>query len=390
MKENINQIILDNENVDLHSFSLNLSKQNQSNKDFIIRQISGRKKVKYKIPSFYNTIEIQYPLNLSVEQSSSEQTSIYKSSLVEGENFIDLTGGFGVDFAFISRKFQKSTYVERQSELCKIAEHNFKVLGIDNFEIINLDSIEYLKQINYVDLIYLDPHRRSKTGNKTFQIADCEPNLNEIMDELMSKSKICMVKLSPMLDIQLALKDLKYAFEIHIISVDNECKELVFLNSLLPSSNVKIQTVNFQKSGKIQHLEYDITEEKLASATIKSISNYLYEPNSSILKAGAFKLISKRFNIDKLNINTHIYTSAELIENFPGRSFEIIDVKPYNKETIRSISSKYPKANISTRNFPLKAEEIRKKTKIIEGGEIYIFACRDNQEESQLIICRKI
>ncbi len=390
MDERIKSIIIENENADLHSLSLWLAKQNYPDKEFILRQIGGRKKVKYKIPAFYNQIEIRYPQNLSVEQSSSEITAKYKASLVGGSRFVDLTGGFGVDFAFISRKFTESIYVERQLELCEIAAENFKTLEIQNFKIINADSTSVLEKMDRVSLFFLDPHRRSKTSQKTVKISDCEPNLSFLVDQLVSKSEKSMVKLSPMLDIQQAIQDLKFVYEIHVVSVENECKELLVLMANKPTEGLTIKTINFLKTGQTQKFEFSFEGEKSAAYTVKQVSGYLYEPNASVLKAGAFRSVSERFNLNKMNINTHLYSSDDLIEDFPGRSFEILETREYTKNTIKNIHREYPKANITIRNFPVKVEEIRQKTKIEDGGEIYIFACKDFQDKAQLIICKKI
>lgn len=390
MDENTRKFILQHEKEDIRRLSLTLGKRIDLDKDFVLRQINGRQKVKSKITSFYENPEILYPFHLSVEQSSSELTAKYKAGLVGGESLLDLTGGFGVDFAFLSSKFKKNIYVERQSELCELSKHNFKVLGLKNYSIYNEDSVTFLKKSENSAVIFIDPHRRNDSGRKMVSISDCEPNLLDIKDLLVAKSDKCLVKLSPMLDLQQAIKDLNYVSEVHILSVENECKELLLLLQSKTEKMIVVNAINFQKNGKIQSFAFNLENEISARYEIGKITKYLYEPNASVMKSGAFKSVAQNFGIHKLNVNTHLYSSESFVTDFPGRVFEVIEVLDYSKNSIKILKTKYKKANISTRNFPESVEEIRSKTKLNDGGDIYLFACRDYQDKTTIIICSKI
>ncbi len=376
---------------DIHRLALQSARYPLVDMDFAIRQIAGKQKIKAKIPLFYQTENILFPQQLSLEQSSSESTAKYKSTLCEGKTFADITGGFGIDCYFISRKFSEAVYVERNEELCQLTTHNFRQLGADNIEVIHADGVDFLNKTPKVDCIFIDPARRGKGGNKVFRLSDCEPDLEQIYSLLCEKASQIVVKLSPMLDIQLALKSLPGTKEVHIISVENECKELVFVIHNQIFTKTKIRAINITKEGEYRLFEYFQQEENDCLPEFATQpGQYLYEPNTSILKAGAFKLISKRFEAQKLNKNTHLYTSDHLNTEFPGRIFEIIEVTGNSKAELKKLKTNYPKANINTRNYPLSVAEFRKKTGITEGGDIFIFACKNMKEENIMIIAKKI
>ena len=341
----------------------------------------------YAIRSYYENIEVLYPLQLSLEQSSSELTARYKSSLCSGETLIDLTGGFGVDCFFISKQFNKSIYVEKNIDLCKLARHNFVKLNNQQIEVVNSMTEDFIPTIKSADWIYIDPARRNKAGNKVVLLSDCEPDISKLSTILLEKSDNIMVKLSPMIDISSVINELNNVTEVHVISVENECKEVLLILQKQSVENIKIKAVNLMKDKEGQFFEFNINDEKKANSIIASnIESYLYEPNASIMKSGAFKMICYDFEIKKLHKHTHLYTSNRLISDFPGRIFRISKIWENQKEEAKRVTQ----ANISTRNYPLKAEDLKKKLKIKNGGNIYLFACTIHNEKKVILECKKV
>jgi hypothetical protein len=354
---------------------------------FVLRQIAGRQQIRNKIPSWYLIDDIVYPFRLALEQSSSEQTAKYKTTLLSGNSFVDLTGGLGVDTAFISRNFRRANYVEKQAELVEIARHNFIVLGLTHVDVYSMDGMDYLQLLNFVDCIYIDPARRSHSGKKVILIEDCEPDLIAIQDCLLEKSGKVLVKLSPMLDIKSALKALKNVTEIHVVSVDNECKELLFILDKKVSEEAVITCVNIKKTGEVQKLLFTFTEEKESTISYAGeVKNYLYEPHASLLKAGFYKGIALRYRVEKLHPDSHLYTSSEWISDFPGRIFRVEAV--VNKKELKKTLQGMDKANITVRNFPLSAVELRKQLKLKEGGDNYLFASTLANGKHVVIKCK--
>lgn len=361
-----------------------------------ITQIAGRQVAAEKIPSWKEIEDIWYPKHLSLEQCSSEITARYKASLLarlpQKESFADLTGGFGIDCSFLAAGFKSATYVERQEDLCEIAAHNFPILSLDQVNVRNEDGVSYLEAMSPVDCIFLDPARRNEHGGKTVAISDCEPNVAELEDLLLSKASSVMVKLSPMLDLSLALKELQHTREVHIISVNNECKELLLLLGQSLSENtveIPIHCINLSTKGE-QHFAFSREQEQRSECTYtNTLGTYLYEPNASLLKAGAFRSISAAYSLKKLHPNSHLYTSETLIENFPGRTFRITNQYSFNKKEIKEGLSDLKKANITVRNFPATVAELRKRTKLTEGGDTYLFASTLNDGQKVLIRCEK-
>lgn len=357
---------------------------------FALVQIAGRKRIKHKLPSWYNCEDIIYPSTLALEQCSSETTAQYKASILSGDSLVDLTGGFGVDISFISSKFKNAFYIEKQLSLVEIVKHNFDVLGLNNIEIQHTSAIDFLNKTPWIECIYIDPARRSSSGNKVVLLEDCDPNLLQIQDLLLEKSKIVAVKLSPMLDIHAAMKALKNLKELHIISVENECKELLFLMERDYSGNSLIVCVNFYKE-KQQTDTFNYTQEIEAHAPLSSeLMQYIYEPNSSILKGGFYKSIALKYKVNKLHNNTHLYTSSELIKDFPGRVFEVIDFSTMNKKELTSFLKGIDKAHLSIRNFPDSVDSLRKKIKVKEGGDMYLFATTLENEKRVIIKARRV
>jgi len=358
---------------------------------FALSQISGRQAIKNKIPSWHENDHIIYPKHLSLEQCSSEATAKYKATLVKGESLADLTGGFGVDCAFMSRQFKSTTYIERSEELCKIAENNFNVLGLNHIQVVCGQAVDYLEKISEVDCIFLDPARRDGVGEKVVAIQDCEPNIVELKEQLLNKAETVMIKLSPMLDISLALQSLPETTAIHVVSVNGECKELVFIVTPPPTpskggqrhfersektnEDFQITCINILKNGTIQEFSFLKSEEQQCNINYASeLRKFIYEPNASILKAGAYKTIAHKFNLKKLHLDSHLYTSDQLVENFPGRVFRFVSSFSFNKKEIKENLKNVEQANISIRNFPGSVDELRKKLKLKDGGDIYLFA----------------
>ncbi len=390
MNSETKQFINENLLTDVHELALKSGKYPLVDMQLAIRQINGKQKIRTKVPSFYSCEDLLYPAQLSLEQSSSESTAKYKSTLCEGNILVDLTGGFGVDFYFMSQNFRQSVYIEKQTELCELAENNFKALNIENSEIINANTENYLEKITDVDWIYLDPARRSTAGKKVFLISDCEPNVVDLFDSLIKKANRIMIKLSPMLDISAAVKSLPNTSEIHIIAVENECKEIVLQVDRLKHEFQTIKTINIEKNNKHETFDFQSDEEMNVDISYTHVvENYLYEPNAAIMKSGAFKLVSNRFKLLKLHRNTHLYTSNELLQNFPGRIFDVVKVWGSSKKELKQINSNISKANITTRNYPISVNELRKKINLKEGGEIYLFACTNSTGSNIIIECKK-
>ena len=353
-------------------------------------QIAGRQIAEAKVPTWYRTEGLLYPKHLSMEQCSSEATAIYKASLVESETFADLTGGFGIDCSFLSRKFKKADYVERQAELCELAKHNFPLLGL-NILVHNEDGVEYLKQMNPVDVLFLDPARRDGHGGKTVAISDCEPDVSALEDLLVEKARKVMVKLSPMLDLSLALKDLKHVCEVHIVSTDNECKELLLvLQKTSISSDISIHCINIIRSGDCQAYTFTQEQERMSDCPLAhEVEAYLYEPNASILKAGAYRSLTQAYPVKKLHPSSHLYVSPYFIEDFPGRRFHVEAVSGFGKKELKDFLQGMEKANLTIRNFPSSVADLRKRLKLKDGGEDYLFATTLADENKVIIKCKK-
>lgn len=351
-------------------------------------QILSRRAVKEKLPEWYSNDEIRYPSKLSTEQCSSEVTAKYKASLITGTTLSDLTGGLGVDSWAFSMKAKHIKYYERYEEYCYAAEHNFKALGCENITIHNCDFRNIIDTIN-ADTIYIDPARRGENSQRLFSLQEYEPNIIELKDILLNVSSLLIIKVSPMADITAICREIPGIFEIHIVSVKNECKELLLLAHKDITDDLKIVTINFD-GNRQQRVEFmRSTEEELTTDYAKGLGKYLYEPNSSIMKSGYFKSISHIFGIKPIGRNSNLFTSENRVENFPGRVFRIIRVIDFSSKWLKNAKKEFSKANIAVRNFPLTVAEIRKATKIGDGGDIYLFATTINPEKRVIIECCK-
>lgn len=383
--------IKDHEDDDIPTLSLRAGSFPHIDIQQAIRQIAGRKIAKTKLPLWYNNDNILYPLHISLEQCSSEQAARYKASLVSGDSMIDLTGGLGVDFSFFATKFKEAVYIELQEELAMISVHNFNALGLENVIVKNINSIEYLHSIpSSVDFLYIDPARRNNIGKKTVLIEDCTPNILDIEELLEEKSRHIMIKLSPMLDISLAVKSLKNVSDVHIVSINNECKELLFIKNNNKDRETLYHCVNISGDVTDKFSFYRSDEDSLVTNYTSDLGKYLYEPNTSILKAGAYKSIGEKYSVNKFHPSSHLYTSDQLFPDFHGRKFIIESICSLSKKDIKTSLRDIKQANITTRNFPISVQEIRKKTGIKEGGDLYIFATTLADNRYVLILCRKV
>ncbi len=352
----------------------------------ILNQITVKSKIKDKLPAFFTTPNILYPSKISSEQTSSELAAIYKSELISGESLIDLTGGFGVDTYFFSKKIKHVIHCEIDSELSQIVAHNFKVLNAKNVEFHQGDSFEILKSLNRkIDVIYIDPSRRNAFKGKVFMLKDCLPNVPELLDFYFNYSNSILIKTAPILDISAGLLELKNVKCIHVVAVNNEVKELLWEIEKSYSGVTRIKTVNLLKDKKIS-FEFDLNNSGIATYSFPQ--KYLYEPNSAIMKSGGFDEISAFYQLPKLHSHSHLYTSETCIE-FPGRIFEIKSSFSYTKTNMKQyLEGK--KANLTIRNFPATVEIIRKKWKINDGGESYCFFTTDLNNDKIVLICTKI
>ena len=403
---------------------------------FALDQIRGRKMAPVKLPRWASLEGIIYPPHISMEQCSSESTALYKAELaarllglpasssgteMKAENeieFVDLTGGFGVDFSYIAARLGvKSMYVERQAHLCEAAKENFERLGLKNAIVKNGDGIEVLHSfhpkkkdaasdddslgITYdqprsllktnpgLKIIFIDPARRDDAGNKVVSLKDCTPDVTVLQEEMLSKADYVIIKLSPMLDWHRAVSELSHVREVHIISVNNECKELLLvLSARNMGGNLRIYCVNDAQSFVCDEMDMESSSVKIAPSTLEEMQ-YLYEPNASLMKAGCFGVLSDRYDARMLSKNSHLFVSQAPIEAFPGRSFRIIAVSSFNKKELKRHLSGITKANIATRNFPLSVAELRKRLKLKDGGETYIFATTLSNESHVLVITEK-
>ncbi len=379
-------------------------------KMLVLNQIEARQLLSKKVPSWASNPDLLYPRHLSLEQCSSELTAKYKASIISGgDTFFDLTGGLGVDSYFLSEKFKTSYYVENQKELCELAEHNFEVLG-RKINVINSDAESFLSKNHDFDLVFIDPARRDVYNRKMVSLHDCTPDVVELQRNLFqnpvetrfiaSQTSVhqILIKASPMLDISMIINELPNIAEIHIVAVKNECKEVLVKIEPGFDGEIKFFCVDLQPVGTRHALSLQVetnfqfveSEEKSAIPTFSSnIKKYLYEPNSSLMKSGAFKLISQRFAIDKLHVNSHLYTSDNLIPDFPGRVFEVVGFAPFSKKIKKELLKDVTEASVVVRNFPLSANELRKSLNLKESDENFVFGTTMMGEKKVVIYCKK-
>lgn len=354
-------------------------------KKWLLQQIQARQKAKSKLPSLYGNFDFIFPPPLSVEQSSSELTARYKSSLVQGNRLLDLTGGMGIDTMHFAQNFKSVLFVEKQKELALIAEQNFRNLNLPHIKVLNEDSMEYLPHLPIADCIFLDPARR-KADKKVFRLEDCEPNILPHLSTLLTKSDTILIKLSPMLDIKQILEKIPTTSSIHLVAVQNEIKELLVLITASKKENVVINCVNIDKNG---HQNLRIFPENLRQTAIDYATNparYIYEPHATILKAGMMNAEAHQWKLQKLHPHSQLFTSNSLQPEFMGRIFEVHSVFGLSKQELRQHLAGISHANITIRNFPIDEKTLRKKLKLKDGGDITLFATTLYNQKHVLIL----
>ena len=410
---------------------------------YALDQIKGWQTARRKLPTWAACDGIVYPPHLSMEQCSSEPTAQYKLNLAmewarrvdHASSMIDLTGGFGVDFSFTSCAFASATYVERNEQLCRMVEHNLPLLGIDNAKVVCADAVDYLSTLDMQTMIFLDPARRDQHGAKTVMLADCTPDVVQLLPQLLKKSRFTMLKLSPMLDWHKAVEDLQgMVREVHIVSVGGECKELLLVLSEEIESELKVFCADLEAGGGSGEAGLSSGSSSSSCSSCSSGSScsslssepsspshpstpslsaslfvyapgslrpapnsklktqnskFLHEPNASIMKAGCFDELAAAYGVSPVSRNSHLFLSAEPVDGFPGRSFSIERVTTLNKRELRQALAGIEKANIATRNFPLSVAELRKRLKLKDGGDVYIFATTTAEDEHLLLISHK-
>ncbi len=386
LNDSTRQFIRENLNADVPTLAL---KKAPVGTDFslALRQIEARQLLRKKVPSWSENEDLLFPPHLSIEQCSSEASAKYKAGLLQGQSFVDLTGGLGIDTYFISRQFQQADYVERQTELCELARYNFDVLNAD-IKVWNETAEDYLKHCEPKDCIFLDPARRDAYGRKTVSISDCTPDVIDLQEKLLQKAEKVMIKLSPMLDISQALGKLHHVKEVHVVAVFNECKELDFIMERDYQGEPQFVCVNlFTSQAKLCFTREE--ERSCPSRIADTVLNYLYEPNPAVMKAGCYKLLAERFDVLKLHKNSNLYTSEQFNPNFPGRIFKVEDWTPYSKKIKQTLLSDVAQASIAVRNFPLSVAELRKILRIGDGDAIYLFATTLKGEKKIIIRTKK-
>lgn len=350
-----------------------------------------REYARKKLQEWSAVDDILYPRHISLEQCSSEQTATYKSTLIGNnkETFVDLTGGFGVDCYYIGKNFEKPTYIEQNPDLCKIVESNYHTLGFSKCEVVCDEAESYLYKMDRVHLIYIDPARRDDNGRRTYAIEDCTPNVKELNNLLLEKADKVIIKLSPMFDWHKAVRDMNGVTEVHIVSVGNECKELLLV---LENTDKPLRLICVDDDVRYERIVIKKTIKEKISADSKNIEDYhyLYEPNASIMKAGCFQWIAEDFNVVEVSPNSHLFLSGETIKDFPGRKFEIKVLSTLNKKEIKKKLQGVVKANITTRNFPMKSNELHKRLHLDDGGDNFIFATTTKENKHLIFVCKKI
>lgn len=386
---------------DIRQLALQANRFPDVDMPYALDQIQGWQIARRKLPKWAACDGVIFPPHLSMEQCSSEPTAQYKLNLAmewaervgHASRMTDLTGGFGVDFSFTSCAFAAATYVERNEQLCHIVEHNLPLLGLNNATVVCADAVEYLSTVEPQTMLFLDPARRDEHGAKTVMLADCTPDVVQLLPKLLEKSRFTMLKLSPMLDWHKAVDDLQGTVrEVHIVSVGGECKELLLVLSTVVESELKVYCADLSTASDTSSLfvytpgsSAPVVNSKLKTQN----SKFLHEPNASIMKAGCFDELAAAYGVSPVSRNSHLFLSDEPVEDFPGRSFVVERVTTMNKGELRKALVGIEKANIATRNFPLTVAELRKRLKIKDGGDVYIFATTTAEGEHLLLISRK-
>lgn len=359
---------------DLRSLALLLANRREPDAPYLLRQIEGWQRLRLKVPAWAAVDELEYPPRLALEQCSGEAAARYKAALAErllpaGGAMADLTGGLGVDFSFVAPHFARAVYVERQEELCRLARHNFPLLGLPGAEVVCADAEDYLGRMAPADLLFLDPARRDDAGRKTVLMADCRPDVVALLPQLLDKGRVVVVKLSPMLDLHRAVADLGgQVAEAHVVADGGECKELLLV--LRPGTGALRVVV-----ADGPHRFCFTPDEEAAARPVYADGPdaFLFEPGPALMKAGAFRLVAERFGLRKLHPNSHLYTAGAPVDGFPGRTFAVEGLFGFSRHDVAALRALGPRANLTVRNFPAGAEELRRRLKIKDGGAQYWF-----------------
>lgn len=407
---NTEEFIMLHRNDDVRTLALKAAGTEGIDLGYALNQIAGWQTARKKLPQWAADSGIKYPPHISMEQCSSEQTATYKANIAQrlinklqdggtdagtGTTLVDLTGGFGVDFSYIARRFSRAVYIEQQSHLCDIARHNMSCLGISQAEVMCGDSTQIIASMGHVTMVYADPARRDSHGGRTFAISDCTPDTTTLKDMLLRKADFIMIKLSPMLDWRKAAADMGSCVgEVHIVSTGNECKELLLVMSKRYSGIETIYCINDDTTFDFAPDEAAALPQPYGAPSdggdcAPEPAAYLYEPNASLMKAGCFSLISRRYGIRQISRDSHLFVSSRAVADFPGRPFKVRAVTSMNKSELKKALAGIAKANIAVRNFPMTADALRKKLKLKDGGDTYIFGTTENDGRHTLFICEK-
>lgn len=372
---------------DIRQLALQASRYPDVDMPFALNQIAGREMARRKIPHWAATEGLIYPPHLPMEQCSGEETARYKASLVNGDTLVDLTGGLGVDFSLMARKFSRAIYVEQQADLCQIASHNIALLGIDNFSVVNSDAENFLHTIASADVIYLDPARRDVDGRRTYGMAECTPDVAQLAPELLRKAPMVMVKLSPMLDVSQVISSLPMVSDIHIVSTGGECKELLVIMrrdfNHAPTIHCVCDGHDYAYQWKSDAPPADVWDGTWHTGIC------LFEPNPSVMKAGCFAHVANRYGLQVVSQDSHLFVSDKSIHDFTGRVFSIDAVTTMNKNELRHALAGMDRANVAVRNFPLRATELAKRLRLKDGGDAYVFGTTTASGRHVILICSK-
>ena len=391
--DELKEFIISHRTEDPLSLVLQQKKYPQWDIKFVAQQIEGYRMAQDKLPTLSLCDDFVYPPKLNREQCSSETTALFKAmEYAKGKHIADITGGLGIDTVFMAKYAATVDYIEQNEELHDIATHNFRALELGNISAHCSDSINFLKNTNkHFDLIYADPARRDNQGRKVSALENCTPNILENIDLLLSKADMLLIKSSPMLDITEAVAQLKHVSEITIVAVKNECKEILFLcTGNVSDTSPKCHCINFKSNGSVDKITFNREEETTLSIPYSAnIEQYIYDPNVTLLKGGAFKTTSILYDIKKIHRNTHLYTSEKKIEQFAGRIFKVIkELHPSAKEIAKDIPN--GKAHVITRNYPMSSEELQKKLRLKEGGDLYIIGLTKRDDKKAIYLCEAI
>jgi hypothetical protein len=394
VQPSVQHYLIEHENVDERALVLKQKAILGVPVSLIATQIIGRRKAKAKLPTWHKTIGIIYPPSINLEQCSSEATAIFKTRLLKSivstcGCAADITGGFGVDTFFLSSIFNSVYYTEPNAELLEIARHNHHQLGVSGITYHQLTAEAFIKGIDFpLDLVYLDPSRRDGNSRKVYRLSDCVPDITALQSDLFSKCRFIMVKASPLLDIQQGLREIRFVKRVSVVSVNNECKELLFLAEKNVVEEPVVEAVDLSDHGEVRSVfQFTFSEERNANAELSEPEKFLYEPSASILKAGAFKLIAEKFGLRKLASNTHLYTSTSFIPDFPGKIFQIECLNPDSKQLKEQLPD--AQVNVISRNYPLSTDEIRKKWNLRDGGEKFLIGF-STAKRKHLAMCVKV